>query len=157
MKITYKEFRKMSLRPAFYNGTQFEIDVIFDGTDLHREGITPTKALHMIVGDTVRVRGMVKADGKDNDYDYISIYICGEELEDFINRYGVDDINATVTLKLESVYATYDSEQFCSEPATEEITGYKYVCTVFEGGQEQSGNSDEICDETPDSTTESIS
>ena len=69
MKTTYKEFKKMSLRPAFYNGTQFDIDVIFDGADLHREGVTPTKALNMIVGDTVRVRGKVKSDKKDNNYD----------------------------------------------------------------------------------------
>ena len=142
MKISYKEFKTNSLRPAYYNGTQFDVDVTFENADLRREGVTVTEALNMIVGDTVRISGLVRDTGKKNEYERISIFLCGEELDDFIGKYGVNDISVTVPLKLELIYAKYYCEQFCSDPITEEVVGYKYICTVSEDGEDQDKDSD---------------
>ncbi len=150
MKITYEEFKIMSLRPAFNNGSQFEIEVTFSDAELHRTGISDTKALNMLIGDTVRVSGGVKIDGKDDKYKWITIYMCGEELEDFIGKYGVENINATTTLKLEMAYAVYEYDQYCGDSVTEEITGYKYIATVSDEVQESRATSCESCDEVSD-------
>ena len=123
---TYEEYKIMGLRPAFYNGTVFEIDVEFKDTSAFRVDIDVAKAINMTVGDTVRISG--KVFGEEADYEYISIYMCGDALTDFIGKYGVNKITIDrVHMKLKQIYAVYKCNDYSVEPREEEITAYKLI------------------------------
>ena len=123
---TYEEFKIMKLRPAFYNGTVFEIDVEFTDTSAFRVDIDVAKAINMTVGDTIRISGNVFVE--EADYEYISIYMCGDVLTDFINKYGVNNITTDrVRMKLEQIYTVYNCNDYSLEPKEEEITAYKLI------------------------------
>ena len=123
---TYEEFKVMKLRPAFYNGTVFEIDVEFNDASAFRVDIEIAKAINMTVGDTVRIGGKVFSE--EADYEYISICMCGDALADFIGKYGVNKITTDrVRMKLEQVYAVYKCNDYSIEPRDEEITAYKLI------------------------------
>lgn len=123
---TYEEFKVMELRPAYYNGTVFEIDVEFKESTVFGVGIEVAKAINMVVGDTVRISG--KVFGEEADYEYISIYMCGDVLTDFIGKYGVGKITAErVRMKLEQIYTVYKCNDYGFEPKEEEITAYKLI------------------------------
>lgn len=126
---TYEEFKIMSLRPAFYNGTQFEADVNFDEASAFRVSMAETEAVNMVQGDTVRIGGRIC---NENNGEYISVLMCGDELTEFIEKYGVHEVSATVRMKLELVYAVYSCNDYSFEPSEEEIIAYKLIEIIGE-------------------------
>lgn len=123
---TYEEFKVMALRPAHYNGTVFEIDVEFYDASAFRVDIEVAKAINMTVGDTVRIGG--KVFGEEADYEYISIYMCGDVLTDFIGKYGVNNITTDrVRMKVEQKYTVYKYNDYSFEPKEEEIIAYRLI------------------------------
>ena len=128
MKKTFVQLKTMLLRPAYYNGEQFEADIIFNGADLDGETPTIMKALDMPFGDTAKIRGKLKRETESRKFgDYINIYISGDMLEDFIKRFGVEDVEATLTLKLELVYAVFQDNDCLSDPYDSEVIGFKLL------------------------------
>lgn len=125
MKTTFKKFRTISLRPALYNGTEFEIDINFDEASVFRTDLVITEAINMMPGDTVRIGGYVFEE--DTNHQYINIYMCGDALTSFISKYGTDNISAVVSMKLELIYGTYTDTDYCYEPKKEEIAAYKLI------------------------------
>lgn len=75
MKISYNEYKLMLLRPAVYNGEEFEIDVQFNNDSLYRTEVAIAEALNMKHGDTASIHGKVCFDNKESIYDCISIYM----------------------------------------------------------------------------------
>lgn len=130
MKITYEEFNAMELRPAYYNGTQFEIDIDFRKVSPHRVGIEVSKAINAVVGDTVRISGKVFIE--NSDFINIDVYMCGDVLSDFIEKYGSGRITETIKMKLERVYAVYECNDYSFEPNKEEIAAYKLIEIIDE-------------------------
>ncbi len=122
---TYEEFMEIELRPAYYNGTVFEIDVEFNEASVFGVGIEVAKAINMVTGDTVRIGGKVCGEG--SDFEYINVYMSGDILTEFIEKYGVRKITNSVRMKLELVYAVYDCNDYGFEPREEEITAYKLI------------------------------
>ena len=126
MKKTFENFKMMSLRPALYNGTVFETDVSFNDASAFRVGIKEARALNMICGDTVRIRGRVCG---TSDCEYIEIYMCGDALTDFISKHGTFKITGEIGMKLELIYAVYENTEFSIEPEKEEITAFRLIET----------------------------
>lgn len=122
---TYEAFKIMDLRPSFYNGEVFEIDVEFNEASVFGVGIEVAKALKMVVGDTVRISGRVCGEG--SDFEYINIYMSGEALSDFIDKFGVVKITRKIRMKLELTFAVYSCNDYSFEPKEEEITAYKLI------------------------------
>ena len=122
---TYEEFKVMDLRPAYYNGEVFEIDVEFNEASVFSVGIEVAKALKTVVGDTVRISG--KVFGTEADYEYINIYMSGDALSDFIDRFGVVKLTRKIRMKLELTFAVYSCNDYSIEPREEEITAYKLI------------------------------
>lgn len=122
---TYEEFKVMDLRPAYYNGEVFEIDVEFNEASVFGVGIEIAKALKMVVGDTVRISG--KVFGTEADYEYINIYMSGDALSDFIDKFGVGKLTRKIRMKLELTFAVYSCNDYSIEPREEEITAYKLI------------------------------
>ena len=122
---TYEEFKVIDLRPAHYNGEVFEIDAEFNEASVFGVGIEVAKALKMVVGDTVRISGKVFE--AEADYEYINIYMSGEALSDFIDRFGVVKITHKIRMKLELTFAVYNCNDYSVEPREEEITAYKLI------------------------------
>ena len=127
---TFEEFSVMTLRPAHYNGTVFEIDVEFKEASLFEAGIDVVKAIGMTGGDTVRISGRILSD--ESECEFVSVYMCGDVLSDFINKYGVRKINASVRMKLELIYAVYENRDFVVDPKNEEITAYRLIELIGE-------------------------
>lgn len=124
---TFEEIKIMSLRPAFYNGTQFEAEVSFDEASAFRVSITETEAVNMILGDTVRISGKIKTED-EKDYEYISVFMCGDELSEFIEKYGVHKVSGTVRMKLELIHAVYyEDATWDNERKKEDLTVYKLL------------------------------
>lgn len=59
MKIPYKTFKLMLLRPVVYNGEEIEIDVQFNKDSLYRTDFAIDEALNMKHGDTASIHGKV--------------------------------------------------------------------------------------------------
>ena len=135
MKTTYEEFKVMSLRPAYYNGTQFEADICFDEASAYRVYITEADAANMIRGDTVRISGKIRTDDK-TDYEFVTVYMCGDELTEFIEKFGAHKISATVRMKLELVYTAYEETSWNDEHRKEEMIIYKLLGIAEDGGKE---------------------
>lgn len=121
MKMSYNKYKLMLLRPAVYNGEEFEIDVQFNNDSLYRTDFAIAEALNMKHGDTASIHGKVCFDNKDSEYDYISIYMSELVLTDFIEKYGFSKISADVSIKAKFVYAVYASGEFYDEQKKEEI------------------------------------
>ncbi len=129
MKTAFEEFKVMSLRPAFYNGTQFEAEIIFNEANAYSVDITEAEAVNMIPGDTVRINGKI-TDDTEKDYDFISVYMCGEELTEFIEKYGIHKVSGTVRMKLEIVYSVYEYNEYGMEPIRTEKTVFRLLGIV---------------------------
>ncbi len=123
---TYDEIKIFSLRPAFYNGIQFETDVCFEKANVFRVSITETEAVGMIQGDTVRINGKIKSED-EKDCEYISVYMCGDELAEFIEKYGVSKVSGTARMKLELIYAIYEETNWNDERKKEDMVAYKLL------------------------------
>lgn len=121
MKSSYNEYKLMLLRPAVYNGEEFEIDVQFNNDSLYRTEVAIAEALNMKHGDTASIHGKVCFDNKESTYDYINIYMSESILTEFIQKYGFSNISADVSIKAKFVYAIYDSGEFYDEEKKEEI------------------------------------
>lgn len=127
MKISYNEYKLMLLRPAVYNGEEFEIDVQFNNDSLYRTEVAIAEALNMKHGDTASIHGKVCFDNKESIYDYISIYMSESILTEFIEKYGFSNISADVSIKAKFVYAVYSSGEFYDEEKKEEIIACKLL------------------------------
>lgn len=155
MKMSYKTFKLMLLRPAVYNGEEFEIDVQFNNDSLYRTDFAVVDAINMTHGDTASIHGKVCFDNGDSSYEYIKIYMSESVLTEFIERYGFNKINATVSIKAKFVYALYSSEEFFDEDKKEEIIACKLLKILSnqdEKSTEESNTSPEIRDYFTDGT-----
>ncbi len=127
MKISYSKYKLMLLRPAIYNGEEFELDVQFNKDSLYRTDFAIAEALNMKHGDTASIHGKACFDNEDSSYDYIKVYMSESVLTKFIERYGFNKINATVSIKAKFVYAVYNSDEFYDEGKKEEIIACKLL------------------------------
>lgn len=127
MKISYNEYKLMLLRPAVYNGEEFEIDIQFNNDSLYRTDFSIAEALNLKNGDTASIHGKVCFDDKESSYDYIKIYMSESVLTEFIEKYGFSNISADVIIKAKFVYAIYASGEFYDEETKEEIIACKLL------------------------------
>lgn len=125
MKITYEGLKIMLLRPALYNGKEFEADIEFTYGSLFRAKLYETDALAMPSGDTTKIPGKISFE-EEKKYEQIPIYMSADVLTRFIEEYGIHRINATVGMKLKLVYAIY-TENSSTNPVREDLIAFELV------------------------------
>lgn len=127
MKIPYKTFKLMLLRPAVYNGEEFEIDVEFSNDSLYRTDFSVADAINLKTGDTVHIKGKIKFENEATSYEFITVYISESILTEFIDKYGFNKITTTVGMEVKFIYAVHSSEDFFNEGKKEEIIACKLL------------------------------
>ena len=65
MKLSYKKFRLMLLRPALYNGEEVELEVQFEESSFWRTNCVLANAIDLKPGDTVKICGRACFDEYD--------------------------------------------------------------------------------------------
>jgi hypothetical protein len=125
MKMNYEEFMLRFLRPAIFNGEELELDVEFEKASLYHVNINTVRALKMIDGDTACINGRVNFnEGEGNDSKCITIYMSGEELSDFINRFGTRRIKGTIKMMVKHLYAVLEKDNYMGTEC-EELVGFQ--------------------------------
>lgn len=124
MKITYDEFMLRFLRPAVFKGEELELSVEFENTTLYMVDAETAKAINTAVGDTVRA--FVCANFEENNSKNFTLYLTGDELTNFINIYGIKNINDTVSMRLKHVYSVVEKADYSSEKY-KEIVGFQLL------------------------------
>ncbi len=127
--ITHNEFKLMLLRPAIYNGREFEIEVDCSNIYFHRADINEATAIQTTPGDTVSVHIKCCFENDTASFgEYITMYMCGEALTEFINKVGISNQNGNFKVKVKFIYAIYNKSEFdYDEPRKEEIIGCKLL------------------------------
>ena len=105
--ITFDRYRKISLRPAAYKGTKVAFVVEIRNEKLYKADMHVSSALGCKNGNTCYVKS--KCVFEDEKYEYIDLYMTGEVLDNFIIRFGTDNINEKIVVEAEVAYATYSS------------------------------------------------
>ena len=130
MKLNYDEFSLRFLRPAIFNGEELELEVKFEDASLYHVNIDKAKVLEMPVGDTGCIRGFVcfaeKENKSLNHHKYLVMYMDGEELTSFINKFEIRNINETVKVRVKHIYAVLEKENYTGTEY-EEIIGFKLL------------------------------
>ena len=124
MKINYDEFMLRILRPALFKGEELELSVEFKNATMYNVDVGTSKAIKTTVGDTVSVFGHVNFEGDNSKL--ITLYLSGDVLTEFINIYGIRDINATVPMRLKHVYAVIENFEYAEEKY-EEVIGFQVM------------------------------
>ena len=127
MKICYNIFKLMLIRPAVYNGEEFEIKASFDEASLYRTDIATTAAIHTEAGDTASIRGKICFEDENSLCEYITIYVSENTLTEFITKYGFNKISATVKMKVKFIYAVHSPNDFCGDERKEEIIACQLI------------------------------
>lgn len=108
MKMTdFDLYRQFSLRPAAYRGTTVFFEVEFNNAKLYKADMHVSSALGLKNGNSCYIQG--KCVFGDEKYEYVDLYMTDEVLDDFISRFGTDNINEKIVVEAEVVYATYSS------------------------------------------------
>ncbi len=107
-KTFYKEVKKLELRPAVYNGKELDRVPVHIKGCLIRVWIDEAKVIKMKPGDTVRATAKV-IDNENDKVVFFDLYLSGAVLDSFIEKYGDENINATVYMKLKFFYFTKES------------------------------------------------
>lgn len=127
--ISKQEFELMMLRPALYNDKEFEIEIECKNLYLHRTDINEALAIKTTPGDTVSVHIKCCFENDTASFgEYITMYMCGEALTEFINKVGISNQNGNFKVKVKFIYAIYNKSEFdYDEPRKEEIIGCKLL------------------------------
>lgn len=106
MAISLKDFRLMMLRPAKYSGSEIELDIVLLESELMRSDIHDVTTLGLTPGDTVETIFMACFNGNDSECEkeHIRVYISGDVLTKFIDKYGIEGISATTKAKFRLEY-----------------------------------------------------
>ena len=103
MKITHNELKLMLMRPAVYNGEEFEIDVQLENASLRRTDLAEADAIGMKPGDTASIRGEAFfGDAAER----VTVYMSEDILTEFVERYGLESVTDAVTMRVKLTYAT---------------------------------------------------
>lgn len=105
--MTYGLYRQIALRPAAFKGTNVTFVVEIRNEKLYKADMHVSSALGCKNGNTCYVRS--KCVFEDEKYEYIDLYMTGEVLDNFISRFGTDNINEKIVVEAEVAYATYSS------------------------------------------------
>ena len=126
--MNYDEFVLRFLRPAIFKGEELEFEVDFEDCDMCRVDIERVKALNMQVGDTVRINGCVHFVESETEthIKYLTIYMSGDELTKFIDKFGTRDINAVVKMRVKYIYAILERENYTGTEY-EELVGFQLL------------------------------
>lgn len=128
MKLNYDEFALRFLRPAVFNNEELELEVKFEDASLYHVNIDTAKAIDAVVGDTVCIRGCACFVENESltHHKYFAMYMSGEELTSFINKFGVRDITETVKVRMKLIYAVLEKENYTGTEY-EEIIAFKLL------------------------------
>lgn len=127
-KLSKNEFKTMLLRPALYNNKEIEIDIDCKNSCIHRTEITEATAIDMIPGDTVSIYVRAFFDDGDLLGEYITMYMSGNCLSDFIEKVGISNITAKLRVKVKFIYTIYSTDNFdYEEGKKEEIIACKLL------------------------------
>lgn len=116
MTISKEYFNLITLRPAKFSSSEVELKLDFTGCSLSRTPIVDAKILNLLPGDTVEayVR-VIFDDEKGGAFNYIHVYLSGDVLTKFIDKYGISDIDSTVRGKFRLEYKTTDNDELLEE------------------------------------------
>ena len=131
MKMNYDEFMLRFLRPAIFNGEELELEVEFEKASMYSVNINNVKALRMPVGDTVCIGACVhfaESDTKTHGK-FFTIYMSGDELTKFINKFGTRDICGKVKMRVKHVYVVLEKENY-TDTEYEEIIGFELLSLI---------------------------
>lgn len=103
----YDLYRQISLRPAIYKGTMVLFKVEFNNAKLYKTDMNISSALGFENGNTCYIRA--KTIFADEKYSFIYLHMSGENLDDFIIRFGTEKITDSIIVEAEVVYETYSS------------------------------------------------
>lgn len=129
--MNYDEFMLRFLRPAIFNGEELELDVEFEKASMYSVNINKVRALKMPVGDTICIGAcihFIESDTKTHDK-FITIYMSGDELTKFINKYGARDISDKIKMRVKHVYEVLEKENY-SDTEYEEIIGFELLSLI---------------------------
>lgn len=108
MELTdYEFYRLVSLRPAAYKGATVFFKIELSNAKLYKADMHVSSELELKNGNSCYIRG--KCVFGDEKYEYVDLYMTDEVLDDFISRFGTDNINEKIVVEAEVVYATYSS------------------------------------------------
>ena len=93
--------------PAIFAGSEFEADLELRNTNLLRTDAETAERIGLTPGVTASVRCRIVYDDCASGIDYITVYITGKNLPEFICKYGTSDINAVIKIKAELIYTVY--------------------------------------------------
>jgi hypothetical protein len=128
-KITHNEFKLMLLRPAIYNGKEFEMEVDCSNIYFHRADINEATAIQTTPGDTVSVYIKCCFENESKSFgEHITMYMCEEALTKFIDRVGFSEPKGKFRVRVKFIYAIYSTSEFdYDESKKEEIIGCKLL------------------------------
>jgi len=115
------------LRPAKYNEMEFELEVTFDNDFIRRTNVREAEELGFTLGDTVEVFAKAKiADDQSDEMHFITLYLCDDDIDEFITKVGVAHLSHFITCKTQFVYKTYERSNLTgTKTETDEIIGFK--------------------------------
>ena len=121
MEITsYELCHAINLRPGAYKNVTTIYKIVCNEGIIFKADISKVDALNMKRGDTCYIR--CKAVFETN-HEYIDIYIDGENLSEFISKFGMEHINCSFVGEFEAQYGTYSTYDPYINDA--EVYGYK--------------------------------
>ena len=131
MELTnYDFYRLVSLRPAAYKGTTVFFEVELNNAKLYKADMYVSSVLGLKNGNTCYVRA--KALFEEEKYSFIDLYMTDDVLDNFIDRFGTDNINEKIVVEAEVAYATYSSSGDSYYNDSELEDSYKLI-DIIEG------------------------
>lgn len=116
MTISKEYFNLITLRPAKFSSSEVKLKLDFTGCSLSRTPIVDAKILNLLPGDTVETYvKVIFDDEKGGAFNYIHVYLSGDVLTEFIDKYGISDIDSTVRGKFRLEYRTTDNNELLEE------------------------------------------
>lgn len=115
------------LRPAKYNGQEFELKVSFNDDFIRRTSIREAEELGFTLGDTVEIFGKAKiANDLSDEMHFITLYLCDDVIDEFFEKVGVANISYFITCKARLVYRTYERSNLTgTKTETDEMVGFQ--------------------------------
>lgn len=112
-----KEFYKMDIAPAKHTGEVFTAYFISEGAHLHRLPVEEALCHEFVPGDSAELRCKIEFDDTEKTQ-YVTLYLTGDVLQEFIEKYGVRNVECEFTAVVElfydvgDVYAPTEDEEY---------------------------------------------
>lgn len=111
MEMTKEEFKLLHLRPALYDNTIMNMNVVFDDKALWRTEAKVALSLGLQPGDAVEIFGeAVDFSGENHKYCHETFYMSGDVLTKFIEQFGFEHIKTVVCFKVKFRYLYLESD-----------------------------------------------